>query len=67
MQCGTGGVSFQWERPIFRDLPTENPLTDQSYIDAMAVFSLMANDLTCCRDGRLNILMMMEMESMLEP
>jgi hypothetical protein len=37
---------------------TENPFTDQSDVDAMAVFPLMANDLTCCtRDGRLNILM----------
>jgi hypothetical protein len=38
-------------------LPTENPFTDQSYVDAMAVglFLLMANDLTCCRDGRLDI------------
>jgi hypothetical protein len=34
-------VSFYWEMPIFRNLPTENIMTDQSYVDAVVVFSLM--------------------------
>jgi hypothetical protein len=34
VQCCMSGVSFQWERPIFRDLPTKNLLTDLSCVDA---------------------------------
>jgi hypothetical protein len=64
--CCTDDVSFQWERPILRDPPTENPLSDQSYVDAIrGSIPAEATDFAWCRDGRHNKLLMVD--PMLEP
>jgi hypothetical protein len=56
--------SFQLERTIFRDQPTENPLTNQSYVDAVAVFSL--TQVTLPAVAMADIILMM-VQPMLEP